>query len=136
VIEILGKAVYDFLVILPILLIAVFISQIINHYISRKKLDNKIKSKTNIVQASLVGVATPGPLIAFLPLLKVLKEKKVSLGVIVAFMTGQTLIGPIRIFLETSYFGIWFFLAKLTISIFIAISIGITFLFLEKKVSF
>ncbi len=135
-IEILFKTTGDFIAILPVLLIAVFVSQIINSFLSKKKLDRKIRGKTNILEASLIGVGTPGPLIAFLPLLKILKKRGVSLGVIAAFMTGQTLIGPMRFFLETNYFGAVFFFLRVIISVFIAILIGIIFSVAEKKFDF
>jgi len=78
----------EFLKILLILLIAIVALQIINSYMLKEDIRRRFKeNEKNIVKASAIGVATPGPLIAFLPILKMLKIKGVSLAIIIAFIT-------------------------------------------------
>ncbi|MCK4800185.1 permease, partial [Candidatus Parcubacteria bacterium] len=117
--------------------IAIVLSQIISIYLPQEKTEMVFKAnKKNLVKASVVGIATPGPLLAFLPLLKTFKKKGVSVSIIVAFITGQTLIGPMRFFLEVNYFGITFFVYRVLIAFLIAMSVAVCFRFLEKYIKF
>ncbi len=129
--EILYPATINFLKVLPILIIAIIASQIINSYIPKEKAQLKENEK-NIAKASAIGIATPGPLLAYLPLLKTLKDKGLPISIIVAFMTAQTLVGPARLFLEVNYFGITFFIYRVIIAFLIAVGIATCFRFLEK----
>jgi len=127
----------NFLKFLPILIVAIVIAQIIGSYIPKYMREKILKEKgRNIIRASGIGIATPGPLAAYLPLLKVLNEKGLPLSIIVSFITGQTLVGPMRLFLEVEYFGIIFFIYRVIISFLIAVGIGTCFQFLEKHIRF
>jgi len=135
--EILYSTIINFLKILPVLIIAIVASQVIKVYLHEKKIKKSFKeNEKNIAKASAIGIASPGPLIAYLPLLDKLKKKGLPISILVAFITGQTLIGPARLFLETAYFGFEFFFWHLVLSFFIAISIATAFMFLEKKIKF
>ena len=137
IIEILYLTSISFLKILPILVIAIVLSQIITTYLSQEKTEMIFEAnKKNMAKASIIGIATPGPLLAFLPLLKTFKKKGVSVSIIVAFITGQTLIGPMRFFLEVNYFGITFFIYRVLIAFLIAMSVAVCFRFLERYVKF
>jgi uncharacterized membrane protein YraQ (UPF0718 family) len=126
-----------FIQILPILIIAIFASEILKSHLHEDKIKKVFKeSEKNIIEASVIGIATPGPLIAYLPFLKTLKNKGVKSSILASFITGQTLVGPARIFLEISYFGLLFLVSKLAIAFFIAIAIGTSFRFLEKYIKF
>lgn len=127
----------NFLKILPILIVAIVASQIITSYVSKEKIKNTFReNEKNIVKASIAGIATPGPLLVFLPILKTLKKKGLPISIIVAFITGQSLIGPARLFLEVGYFGIMFFVYRVIISFFIAIGIATCFRLLERYTNF
>lgn len=127
----------NFLKFLPILIVAIVTSQIIGSYIPKDMREKILKEKgRNIIRASGIGIATPGPLAAYLPLLKVLNEKGLPLSIIISFITGQTLVGPMRLFLEVGYFGIIFFVYRVIISFLIAVGIGTCFRFLEKHIRF
>lgn len=127
----------NFLKFLPILIVAIVTAQIIGSYIPKDMGEKILKEKgRNIIRASGIGIATPGPLAAYLPLLKVLNEKGLPLSIIVSFITGQTLVGPMRLFLEVEYFGIIFFVYRVIISFLIAVGIGTCFQFLEKHIRF
>ena len=67
---------------------------------------------------------------------KTLKNKKVPVSLIAAFITGQTLIGPGRIFLELDYFSWQFFVLRVILALFIAIGIGSCFRLLEKYIKY
>jgi len=137
IIEILYLTLISFLKILPILVIAIVLSQIISIYLPQEKTEMVFKAnKKNLAKASVVGIATPGPLLAFLPLLKTFKKKGVSVSIIAAFITGQTLIGPMRFFLEVNYFGITFFIYRVIVAFLIAMSVAVCFRFLEKYIKF
>lgn len=127
----------NFLKFLPILIVAIVTAQIIGSYIPKDMREKILKEKgRNIIRASGIGIATPGPLAAYLPLLKILNEKGLPLSIIVSFITGQTLVGPMRLFLEVEYFGIIFFVYRVIISFLIAVGIGTCFRFLEKHIRF
>jgi uncharacterized membrane protein YraQ (UPF0718 family) len=137
ILDILSLSIIRFIKILPVIIIAIIASQVIKLYLHKDKIKKVFKeNKKNIIKASAIGMITPGPLVGFLPLLNTLKEKGIQISIIATFITGQTLIGPGRIFFEINYFGITFFIYKLIISFFIAIAIGVCFMLLEKKVSF
>lgn len=135
--NILTTSLISFLKFLPILIIAIFVSQIVKNLVKEKKIKKAFKeNEKNIAKASVIGICTPGPLLAYLPLLKTLKDKKIPISILVAFITGQTLIGPMRVFLEIGYFGISFFTYRLVISFLIAILVALSFMLLEKYIRF
>lgn len=135
--EVLSASAIDFLKVLPILVVAIIASQIIKYYLPKEKIGSSFEgNEKNITKASAIGLVTPGPLLAYLPLLKTLKEKGLAVSIIVAFITSQTLIGPMRLFLEVGYFGIAFFAYRLVLAFLIAIGIATCFRFLEKYIKF
>jgi len=122
-----------FLGFLPILVVAIVIGKVFSLYISEDKIGMLLKGeRKNIMGASLLGLVTPGPLAAYLPLLKVLQSGGLSLSVVAAFITSQTLVGPLRAFLEVDMFGLAFFLFRVAVSFVIAISVGVCFQLLNK----
>ena len=113
----------------------IIISQIISAYVTETKLKKHLQNDERaIAKASALGIATPGPLLAYMPFLNILKKKKVSLGILAAFITGQTLIGPVRVFLEVGYFGLEFFVYRLIIAFLIAVWVGVIFETFAKKI--
>lgn len=134
---ILQQTANEFWNILPILIGAVIIAQVINYYLSKDKLHHSFSSsEKNIIKASAIGLATPGPLLAYLPTLKNLQNKGLPASTIAAFITGQTLIGPLRLFLEINYFGALFFGVRVIVSFFTAIGIGTCFKLLGKYIKY
>jgi len=137
IIEILSESFIRFIMILPILIIAIIVSEILKTHLHKNKIKKVFKeSEKNIIEASAIGIATPGPLIAYLPFLKTLKNNGVQVSILAAFITAQSFVGPARIFLEISYFGFMFLFYKLIISFLIAIAIGTSFRLLEKHIKF
>jgi len=126
--EILYIATVRFLYSLPILAIAIFIAQMLNSIISKEKIEEFLrKTGRNILGTSLVGLITPGPLAPYLPLLRVLRNSGLPLPAVVAFITSQTLVGPLRAFLEIDFFGIAFFACRVFISFIIAVAVGVCY---------
>lgn len=135
--EILKETIIRFLKILPIIIIAVIVSQFLIIHIKKNKIKKYFKeTEKNIAEVSAVGILTPGPMVAFLPILKTFKEKGLPISLIIAFITGQALIGPGRMFLEISYFGIWFFVYRVLIAFLIAIGVGTSFRIIERYIKF
>jgi uncharacterized membrane protein YraQ (UPF0718 family) len=125
----------NFLNFLPVLVISIVVAQIINSYISKEAIKKILKEKKgNTIRASGIGLLTPGPLASYLPFLKTLKKRGLPLSMIVAFITSQTLVGPMRLFLEVEYFGITFFVYRVIISFLIAVSVGMIYHFLEEYI--
>ncbi|MDH5688595.1 MAG: permease [Candidatus Bathyarchaeota archaeon] len=114
-----------FLYSLPILTIAILAAETLNSGISKEKIGEYLrKTRRNIFGTSLIGLVTPGPLAPYLPLLRVLRDDGLPLPAVVAFITSQTLVGPLRAFLEIDFFGPAFFAYRVAISFFIAVSVG------------
>ena len=74
--DILYLTIERFLKYMPILVITIIIAQFIRLYIREDTIGIlfKRKARRNILVGSLLGLVTPGPLSAFLPLLRVLKR--------------------------------------------------------------
>lgn len=137
VIKIIWMSIVRFLNFLPLLFIAIVAGQIVNTLLSAKKSKKFLKhKKNNIIRVSGIGLISPGPLSAYLPVLKALNKNGLPLSAVVAFITAQTLVGPMRLFLEVSYFGIVFFIFRVIMSFFIAIFIGVYYRLLEIKGEF
>jgi len=125
IMEMLYIAVMRFLYSVPILVVAIFSAHLISTFISRERVESFLrKTERNILGASLIGLVTPGPLAPYLPLLRVLKKRGLSLSVVAAFITSQTLVGPMRAFLEVDFFGVPFFALRVVISFLTALGVG------------
>jgi uncharacterized membrane protein YraQ (UPF0718 family) len=132
-IDIFWDSFLQLLKIFPILFFAVCISQIIQYYISSDKAQKFTSpSEGNFAKAAGIGLITPGPLLAYLPLLKTLKNKGVPLCVLASFITAQALIGPARVILEIHYFGIKFLVYHVILAFFIALGVATGFKILKK----
>ncbi|UCE43438.1 MAG: permease [Candidatus Bathyarchaeota archaeon] len=136
IVEILILTLERFLRFLPILVVAIVLAKTLRLYISEDKIGLLLKAeRRKILVPSLLGLATPGPLATYLPLLKVLQESGLPLSIVAAFITSQTLVGPLRAFLEVDLFGLPFFAFRVAASFVIAISIGECFHLLSKRLT-
>ena len=136
VIDILYLTQVRFLGFLPVLVVAIIVGKVLSLYISEDKIGMLLKGeRRNILGASLLGLVTPGPLGPYLPLLKVLQNGGLLLSVVAAFITSQTLVGPLRAFLEVDMFGPVFFIFRVAASFVIAISVGVCFQLLNKHIT-
>jgi uncharacterized membrane protein YraQ (UPF0718 family) len=136
--DILWLTLERFLGYLPFLLVAIVTAKVLSLYISEDRIgmffEARRSGRRNIVEASLVGLTTPGPLAAYLPLLKVLQSGGLPLSIVATFITSQTLVGPIRAFLEVEVFGPVFFAFRVAASFVIAVGIGMCFQILSKHI--
>lgn len=89
---------------------------------------------SGIVKASLIGLITPGPIYVIFPLAGKLKEKKVKPSILIPLITGQSSIGPIRLFIEAGIFGLPFITARLIGAFLISILSGILTVPLDEKI--
>ena len=134
IVDLLYKGVNAFLKTIPILIFAVIIGQIILAYLPTEKIEKLLTgSGKNILIAAAIGLFSPGPNAAYLPILYALRSRGASLCVIVTFITSQTMVGPVRFFLEAEYFGVLFWLYRFIIAFFIAIAMGISFRLLGQR---
>ncbi len=134
--EIFYLAAIRFLKSVPILALACLAVTVLSPYISGERVGKLLrKKKRNILVASSIGLVSPGPLAPYMPLLRLLNENGLPLSVIATFITSQTLVGPLRAFLEIEMFGLAFFVYRVFTSFFIAISVGVCFQLLEKHIA-
>jgi len=64
----------------------------------------------------------------------VLKKKGVQYPVLVAYITGQTIIGPARIPFEVGFFVLDFFLYRIALSLVMGPLAGILYILLSKLI--
>jgi len=110
--------------------ISVAISYLLPMSFVRKYLSQS--NLSNLIIAGFLGVATPGPIYAIYPIVLTLKSKGVSNPVLVAFITGQTILGPARIPFEMGLFGLNFMLYRLATAIVMAPLAGLLYIWLSK----
>jgi uncharacterized membrane protein YraQ (UPF0718 family) len=123
--NLLAQGVGGFLQTLPILVFAVVAGQIFLAYLPVEKTERLLTGNgKNIIFASAIGLFSPGPNAAYLPLLYALRTRGASMSIIVAFITSQTMEGPVRFFLETEYFGVMFWVYRIIVVFFIAMAMG------------
>ncbi len=106
--------------VIPIFLVAVFLAGIMDVWMDKDLVVNMFK-KTRLVGGllliTLLGIATPGPIFAMFPIVLVLKKKGVSSPFLIAFIAGQTMMGPMRIPLEIVYLGPTFLLVRFCLAV-------------------
>ena len=110
-------------------------ARVVHSYLSSELIERfaRRRLRENLVLVSIMGLLAPGPLAAYLPLLRALRNTGLHLSLVATFITAQTLAGPMRLFLEVTYFGAWFYAYRVVISFIIAISVGAAFDFLERR---
>jgi uncharacterized membrane protein YraQ (UPF0718 family) len=116
-----------------ILLFAVPVSFWIDEKLGKNFVKKINKKKLAIAQASIVGIATPGPIYVMFPITGELKKKRVHPSILVSFLTGQTSIGPIRLMMEAGIFGIPFVFARVVAAFLVSIVAGVLTVPLDKK---
>lgn len=139
IVDILLLTLERFLGYLPVLLVAIVSAKVLSLYMSEDRIGMFLKARTlkrrNIMEASFLGLITPGPLAVYLPVLKVLQSGGLPLSIVATFITSQTLVGPIRGFLEVDVFGPVFFAFRVVASFVIAIGIGMCFQIFGKYIT-
>jgi len=120
---------------LPVLLVALFVSNVIQSRRSARVMDYLLHGRVRetLLTVSLTGLLTPGPLAPYLPVLEALRKLGLRLSLIAAFITSQTLVGPGRLFMEVRYFGAGFFTYRVLASFAIALAVGVIYALLERR---
>ena len=87
----------------------------------------------HLVYATILGILTPGPVYAIYPIVFALKKKGVQNGILVSYITGQTLMGPARVPLEIGVMGLRFFLYRLLLSLLMGPLAGLLYILMSRK---
>ena len=113
---------------IPIFIVASFLAGWVDAWVDRDLVTRVLAGRNLLVGLTIVtcvGIITPGPIYSIFPLVYVLKRKGVGSHYLIAFMTGQTLMGPLRIPLELHYLGLNFFIFRLISSVVLGIFAGL-----------
>lgn len=121
--------------VIPIFLVAVFLAGIMDVWMDKDMVVN-LFTKTRLIGGLLIitflGICTPGPIFAMFPIVLVLKKKGVSSPFLIAFIAGQTMMGPMRIPLEIVYLGPTFLLVRFCLAILTGMMSGLLTLPVSK----
>ncbi len=79
----------------------------------------------SLVVISVLGIMTPGPIYSIFPIVWVLRKKGIGSHYLIAYLTGQTLMGPMRVPLELYYLGVPFFIFRVFSSILMGVFAGL-----------
>lgn len=122
-----------FLKVLPIIIIGLFVGKIVELYLPRSFVKKYINKPWSLFVIGAAAMTTPGPLYASLPLLYALRKKGAHYGIIVTYITSDLMVGPLRLFLEVNYFGVWYLITRLFLTYAISIALGFCFWLAEHK---
>ncbi|MHA1425807.1 MAG: permease [Candidatus Helarchaeota archaeon] len=114
--------------IIPIFLVATFLAGLFDIWIDKElviRLFNKTGLLGGLLFISALGVITPGPIFAMFPIVLVLARKGIKPHFIVAFIAGQTMMGPMRIPLELYYLGAIFLITRAILALVMGIVSGL-----------
>ncbi len=115
---------------------AVMISTAIHFLVPADFVKDKLKDNKLIYlfYAAVFGILTPGPVYAIYPILLVMKNKGINNSILVAYITGQTIVGPARIPFEVGLFGLEFFLYRVALALVMGPLAGILYILLSKVI--
>ncbi|MBI4451368.1 permease [Candidatus Woesearchaeota archaeon] len=131
--EILARSGILFAKILPLVIIGIVAGKLVDVYVPKSFVRKYLNGNGSLLAVSALAMLTPGPFYATLPVLDAFRRKGASYGIIVAYITSDLMVGPMRVFLETHYFGILYTVVRLVITYFISIGMGLGFMYVEKK---
>ncbi len=118
----------ELITIVPIFFVASLLAGLVDIWVD-KDLVVRVFTKTGLlgglVFISALGVITPGPIFAMFPVVLVLARKGVKPHFIVAFIAGQTMMGPMRIPLELYYLGVNFLVVRAILSLVMGVVSGL-----------
>ena len=120
--------------ILYLTVVAIAISTAIHFLIPEDFAEKHLKESKviHMFYATLLGVLTPGPVYAIYPIVLVLKTKGIRNEILVAYLTGQTIIGPARAPFEIGFFGLKFYLYRILLALVMGPIAGFLFKFLSS----
>jgi len=113
---------------IPIFIVASLLAGWVDAWVDKDIVTRLFSEKnliTSLLMISLLGILTPGPIYSIFPIVWVLRKKGIRSHFLIAFMTGQTLMGPMRIPLELYYLGVPFFLFRVVSSVLLGVFAGL-----------
>ncbi len=115
---------------------AVMISTAIHFLVPADFVKDRLKGNKLIYlfYAAVFGILTPGPVYAIYPILLVMKNKGINNPILVAYITGQTIVGPARIPFEVGLFGLEFFLYRIALALVMGPLAGILYILFSKVI--
>ena len=105
--------------------LAALIDVFVNKEIILRMFSNERHFITNYFIATIAGIITPGPVYSIFPIVVVLRKKGVREDIIVSYLTGQTLMGPMRVPLELLFLGFNFFVYRAIVTVIIGLLAGL-----------
>ncbi|MFX1297333.1 MAG: permease [Promethearchaeota archaeon] len=118
----------ELITIIPIFLVATFLAGLVDIWVDKDivvRLFKKTGLFGGLVFITVLGVITPGPIFAMFPVVLVLARKGVKPHFLIAFIAGQTMMGPMRIPLELYYLGFNFLIVRVILSIIMGLVSGL-----------
>ncbi len=122
--------------ILPYLIISIIIQVTLSHFIQKGKLNLVIKNKIlAIVAGSLLGMLSPLPTFAAIPVGIALIPLGLPIGAVMAFIIASPLINPSVLFLTGTQLGSEIAIARLIAAFAISVAGGLFFGFVLKSLN-
>ncbi len=113
---------------IPIFIVASLLAGWVDAWVDKDIVTRLFHERNLIVSLfviSILGILTPGPIYSIFPIVWVLRKKGIHSHYLIAYLTGQTLMGPMRIPLELYYLGVPFFLFRVFSSIILGVFAGL-----------
>lgn len=108
---------------------ACLLAGLIDAFIEKEMILRFFNPKRNDIMnyfiATIVGIATPGPVYGIFPIVLILKKKGARSDFLISYLTGQTLMGPMRVPLELLFLGVNFLIYRTIITVAIGIMAGL-----------
>ena len=124
-----------YLEILPYLIISILIQVTLSHYIQKKKINFVIRNQLlAIIAGSLLGMLSPLPTYAAIPLGLSLIPLGLPLSAVLAFIIASPLINPSVLFLTATQLGMNIAIARVVSAFFISIAGGLIFGIIVKSI--
>ncbi len=113
---------------IPIFIVASLLAGWVDAFVDKDIVTRLFHERNVLVSLcviSVLGILTPGPIYSIFPIVWVLRSKGIKSHFLIAYMTGQTLMGPMRVPLELYYLGVPFFLFRVVSSILLGVLAGL-----------
>ncbi|MFW9920123.1 MAG: permease [Candidatus Thorarchaeota archaeon] len=121
---------------IPIFIVASLLAGWVDAWVDKDIVTRLFHEQNLIVSLfviSVLGILTPGPIYSIFPIVWVLRKKGIQSHYLIAYLTGQTLMGPMRIPLELYYLGVPFFIFRVISSVILGVFAGLCAYPLRKK---
>ncbi|MHA1959627.1 MAG: permease [Candidatus Thorarchaeota archaeon] len=113
---------------IPIFIVASLLAGWVHAWVDKEIVTRLFQQRSlfaSLVIITCLGVITPGPIYSIFPIVWVLRKKGIGSHFLIAYLTGQTLMGPMRVPLEIYYLGWPFFIFRLLSSVLLGVFAGL-----------